>query len=146
MFWSASASCPVFMQPRRESLRFQSLLCLLHGEVSAFKVRNRCFLSSRGFICLVHTFSRQLIATLIYTVLFHWWDNNSRSTSSHKMVAEEETWLNLITPSFSFPSPSLFHLLPAPKQYSQLGQPDCFLSLGVCLVICNLRSEETGCH
>lgn len=117
------------MQTSREGERFQSLLCLLYGEVSAFKVRNRCFLSSQGFICLVHTFSRQFIAVLIYTVLFHWWDNNSHSTLSHKMVAEEKTWLNLITPSLLFLSRSPVHILPESKQYSQLGQPDCFLSL-----------------
>lgn len=81
-FRSASKRCPISLQPSREGERFQSLLCLLYGKVSAFKVRNRCFLSSRGFICLVHTFSRQFIAVLIYTVLFRWWDNNSHSTLS----------------------------------------------------------------
>lgn len=59
------------LYPFRESERFQSSIFLLYGNISAFKVRSRCFLSSQGFIGLVHTFSRQAIAGLIYTVLFH---------------------------------------------------------------------------
>lgn len=59
------------LYPFRESERFQFWLFLLYGNISAFKVRSRCFLSSQGFIGLVHTFSRQVIAGLIYMVLFH---------------------------------------------------------------------------
>lgn len=59
------------LYPFRESERFQSWLFLLYGNISAFKVRSRCFLNSQGFIGLVHTFGRQAIAGLIYTVLFH---------------------------------------------------------------------------
>lgn len=121
VFRRASERCPIFLQPGREGERFQSLLCLLYGKVSAFKVRNRCFLSSRGFICLVHTFSRQFIAVLIYMALFRWWDNNSHSTLSHKMVAKEKAGLNLMPTSCAFLCHSLVHILPESKQYSRLA-------------------------
>lgn len=145
VFLSASERCPIFLLPDREGERFQSLLCLLYGKFSAFKVKNRCFLSSRGFICLVHTFSRQFIAVLIYTVLFRWWDNNSRSTLSHKMVAQEKAGLNLITPSCAFLCHSLVHTLPESKQYRQLAShiASSPRAPGISLVICNLKYEKT---
>lgn len=87
------------LYPFRESERFQSWLFLLYGKVSAFEVRSRCFLSSEGFIGLVHTFNRQFIAGLIYTVLFHWWDNNSGSILSHKMAANKKARLPFARPA-----------------------------------------------
>lgn len=59
------------LYPFRQRERVQSWLVLLYGNVSAFKVKSRCFLSSQGFIGLVRTFGRQVIAGLIYTVLLH---------------------------------------------------------------------------
>lgn len=115
-----------YLEPFRESERFQSCLFLLYGQLSAFKVKSRCFLSSQGFIGLVHTFSRQVTAGLIYMALCHWWDN-SCSSLSHKMAVQKKPrlaspgWLCIsacLLPYLHLPSIT-FHILSRSKQYSQ---------------------------
>lgn len=94
----------VLCQPLREKKRFQSWLSLLYGQVSAFEVRSRCFLSSWGLARVVHTFSRQFIIGLICVAPCHRWERTlSQNGSTEELLpVPSHTGLVLCSPSCMF--------------------------------------------